>query len=54
MKNNEKLLKEFDLSSVKSVFTGAAPLGAEVAEALQAQHPTWTIRQGYGTFGQFS
>jgi acyl-CoA synthetase (AMP-forming)/AMP-acid ligase II len=52
MNNNEKVLKKFDLSSVKSVFTGAAPLGAEVAEALQAQHPTWKIRQGYGKFGR--
>jgi len=52
MKNNEKLLKKFDLSSVKSVYTGAAPLGAEVAEALQAQYPSWKIRQGYGKFGR--
>jgi acyl-coenzyme A synthetase/AMP-(fatty) acid ligase len=52
MKNNEKLLKKFDLSSVKSVYSGAAPLGAEVAEALQAQHPTWKIRQGYGKSGR--
>jgi acyl-CoA synthetase (AMP-forming)/AMP-acid ligase II len=52
MKNNEKLLKRFDLSSVKSIYSGAAPLGAEVAEAVLAQHPTWRIRQGYGKFGR--
>jgi acyl-CoA synthetase (AMP-forming)/AMP-acid ligase II len=52
MKNNEKVVKKFDLTSVESVFTGAAPLGAEIAEALQAQHPTWKIRQGYGKFGR--
>lgn len=52
MKNNEKVLKIFDLSSVQSIFTGAAPLGAEVAEVLQAQHPTWKIRQGYGKFNR--
>lgn len=52
MTNNGNVLKKFDLSSVKSVFTGAAPLGAEVAEALQAQYPTWKIRQGYGKFGR--
>jgi len=51
MTNNGNVLKKFDLSSVKSVYTGAAPLGAEVAEALQAQYPTWKIRQGYGKFG---
>jgi hypothetical protein len=52
MENNEKLLKKFDLSSVKSVFTGAAPLGAETAKALQEQHPLWKIRQGYGKLGR--
>jgi ribosome assembly protein SQT1 len=54
MKNNEKILKNFDLSSVKSVFSGAAPLGAEVAQAFQAQHPTWKIRQGYGKYSKNS
>lgn len=48
MVKNKQLLSKYDLSSVKSIFTGAAPLGKETAEALQKQYPTWTIRQGYG------
>ena len=48
MRNNPELLKKFDLSSVESLFTGAAPLGQETAEELQKQHSTWKIRQGYG------
>jgi acyl-coenzyme A synthetase/AMP-(fatty) acid ligase len=48
MVNNKAALDKYDISSVRSLFSGAAPLGAETAEALQAQHPTWTIRQGYG------
>lgn len=36
------------MSSVRSIFTGAAPLGAETAEDLQKVYPKWLIRQGYG------
>lgn len=38
----------FDLSSVQTIFTGAAPLGAETAADLNKQYPDWAIRQGYG------
>ena len=48
MANNSKILAKFDLSSVSQIFTGAAPLGAETAEALEKEHPSWKIRQGYG------
>jgi len=48
MVKNENLLKKYDLSSVKTIFTGAAPLGQETAEALQKQYPNWSVRQGYG------
>jgi acyl-CoA synthetase (AMP-forming)/AMP-acid ligase II len=47
VKSNDKC-KKFDLSCVRGLFTGAAPLGAETAEALQKQYPEWKIRQGYG------
>lgn len=40
--------KQYDLSSVRGLFTGAAPLGPETAEELQSQYPTWAVRQGYG------
>jgi acyl-coenzyme A synthetase/AMP-(fatty) acid ligase len=39
---------QYDLSSVNSIFTGAAPLGAETAEELQKVYPDWKIKQGYG------
>lgn len=49
MAKNQEVCKKFDQSSVRSVFTGAAPLGAETAEELQKYYPSWKIRQGYGT-----
>ncbi|KAG8525808.1 uncharacterized protein KY384_000568 [Bacidia gigantensis] len=48
MKNNPEVLKKFDLTSVETVFTGAAPVGPETAEQMQKQHPKWLVRQGYG------
>lgn len=48
MVKNRELLAKFDLSSVKSIFTGAAPLGKETAEKLAGQYPSWKVRQGYG------
>jgi acyl-coenzyme A synthetase/AMP-(fatty) acid ligase len=45
---NRKIMNEFDLSSVYSIFTGAAPLGEETANELQQLYPKWKIRQGYG------
>ncbi|KAL9077442.1 MAG: hypothetical protein Q9161_000287 [Pseudevernia consocians] len=48
MAKNKAALDKFDLRSVQTIFTGAAPLGAETAMELQSQHPSWKIRQGYG------
>lgn len=48
MTKNEKVLAKYDLSSVKTLFTGAAPLGQETAEDLNKIFPSWKIRQGYG------
>lgn len=48
MVKNQEVLKKFDLSSVRSIFTGAAPLGKETAEELSSLYPKWHIRQGYG------
>ncbi|QIW94744.1 hypothetical protein AMS68_000262 [Peltaster fructicola] len=42
------ICKQYDLSSVKGLFTGAAPLGPETAAELQSQYPAWAVRQGYG------
>ncbi|KAJ9647375.1 uncharacterized protein PV06_00093 [Exophiala oligosperma] len=48
MVKQQQLLQKFDLSSVRCIFTGAAPLGEETAQELAAQYPKWIIRQGYG------
>ncbi|KZF22958.1 phenylacetyl-CoA ligase-like protein [Xylona heveae TC161] len=45
---SEKVTKRFDLSSVRAVYTGAAPLGTGAAEDLQKQFSHWKIRQTYG------
>jgi ribosome assembly protein SQT1 len=46
--NNATTLAKHDLSSVKTIWTGAAPLAQEVAEKIVSQHPTWHVLQGYG------
>lgn len=48
MTKNKEALAKFDLSCVRTIFTGAAPLGKETADDLQAQYTEWKIRQGYG------
>jgi acyl-CoA synthetase (AMP-forming)/AMP-acid ligase II len=48
MTKSPEVLKQFDLSSVKGIFTGAAPLGEETAADLGKLFPSWNIRQGYG------
>ncbi|USW51966.1 Putative AMP-dependent synthetase/ligase, AMP-binding, AMP-binding enzyme domain, ANL [Septoria linicola] len=42
------IIKQYDLSSVRAAFTGAAPLGKETADDLAQLFPDWAIRQGYG------
>jgi acyl-CoA synthetase (AMP-forming)/AMP-acid ligase II len=37
-----------DLSSVRMVMCGAAPLGREVQENVNKKYPAWRIMQGYG------
>lgn len=48
MTKNKPMLEKYNLTSVWSLFTGAAPLGKETAEDLQNIFPSWKIRQGYG------
>lgn len=45
---NMDITKNYDLSSVQLVLSGAAPLTSETALELQRKFPTWHIRQGYG------
>ncbi|TEY59333.1 hypothetical protein BOTCAL_0195g00020 [Botryotinia calthae] len=46
--NNQSICSKYDMSSVRGLFTGAAPLGTETAEELQKIYPKWVIQQGYG------
>lgn len=39
---------KYDLSSIKVIFSGAAPLDAETQAAVQARLPGCSVRQGYG------
>lgn len=48
MMKNQEACSKFDLSSVRAIFTGAAPFGAESAKNLQKLYPSWKIKQGYG------
>lgn len=49
MLSSKDILKKYDLSSVRVLFTGAAPLGKETAEELLRLFPKWRVGQGYGT-----
>lgn len=48
MLRSQDVCSKYDLSSVKSLFTGAAPLGMETAADFQKIYPNVLIRQGYG------
>ncbi|ERS99509.1 uncharacterized protein SPSK_03166 [Sporothrix schenckii 1099-18] len=44
----QDVCSKYDLSSVRFVYTGAAPTGEETINDLRAIYPKWTIGQGYG------
>lgn len=45
---NKDLVAQYDLSSVRVVFSGAAPLGIEVIDDIKKMFPKWNVGQGYG------
>ncbi|KAH7358503.1 luciferin 4-monooxygenase [Plectosphaerella cucumerina] len=45
---NPDVCKKYDLTSVRYLITGAAPLGPETAEEVNRQYPKWRIGQAYG------
>ncbi|KAL8295852.1 hypothetical protein RB597_009090 [Gaeumannomyces tritici] len=45
---NADKCKKYDLSSVRCVFSGAAPLGEETVANLKSIYPHWLVTQGYG------
>lgn len=48
MLSSKDILKKYDLSSVRLIFTGAAPLGKETSDELLRLYPKWRLAQGYG------
>ncbi|KAM5353379.1 hypothetical protein ACJ41O_000029 [Fusarium nematophilum] len=48
MSKNPDLLRRYDLSSVKTVISGGAPLSQETIARLAAHYPQWIFRQAYG------
>ncbi|KAK0749407.1 hypothetical protein B0T18DRAFT_322482 [Schizothecium vesticola] len=48
MLSSREICKKYDLSSVRVLYTGAAPTGKETVEELLRLYPTWSICQGYG------
>lgn len=48
MANALDQLKKYDLSSVRFLYSGAAPLGKEVIELLRSVYKDWNVCQAYG------
>jgi acyl-coenzyme A synthetase/AMP-(fatty) acid ligase len=48
MLRSQDVCSKYDLTSVRTLFTGAAPLGMETAADFQKIYPNVLIRQGYG------
>jgi acyl-CoA synthetase (AMP-forming)/AMP-acid ligase II len=49
MGKNLDLLRTFDLSSVRVVLSGGAPLAEETIDSLLKNYPHWAMRQIYGS-----
>ncbi|KAF5598368.1 AMP-binding enzyme [Fusarium pseudocircinatum] len=48
MTRNKAQVAKFNLKSVRSVYSAAAPLGRETVAELHEMFPTWSVCQGYG------
>lgn len=48
MLRNEQIMRNYDLSSVQFIYTGAAPLAPGLINQLSTYFPGCPIRQGYG------
>lgn len=54
MLSSKDELRKRDLSSVRFLYTGAAPTGRETVEDLLKMFPKWRVGQGYGKHSHFS
>lgn len=48
MLSNKEKCDKVDMSSVRHIMSGAAPLGSETVLELNKRYPKWTVGQGYG------
>ncbi|KAF4988762.1 hypothetical protein FGRMN_9556 [Fusarium graminum] len=48
MLDKREICQKYDLSSVRFVYTGAAPLGLETVDDMLSLYPKWRLGQGYG------
>nr|WHU31427.1 4-coumarate: CoA ligase [Echinacea purpurea] len=46
--NNEAIVDKYDLSSMRTVMSGAAPLGKELEDTVRIKFPNAKLGQGYG------
>ncbi|KAM0282258.1 hypothetical protein ACHAQH_003122 [Verticillium albo-atrum] len=45
---NQELCSKYDLSAVRYLYAGAAPLGSETIDEVTKQYPKWRVGQAYG------
>ncbi|EIE78540.1 hypothetical protein G6F46_005763 [Rhizopus delemar] len=45
----DPIVNNYDLSSLRLIVSGAAPLGAEISTQAKQRVPTMVVKQGYGT-----
>ncbi|KAK9080597.1 hypothetical protein SSX86_000355 [Deinandra increscens subsp. villosa] len=45
---NEEIVDKYDLSSIRTVMSGAAPLGKELEDTVRTKFPNAKLGQGYG------
>ena len=50
MLRNDQVMREYDLSSIQSIYSGAASLAPGLTDTLSQILPGVAIRQGYGKF----
>lgn len=48
MINNLQVMRRFDLTAVRRVWVGAAPLASQITTALLSHYPMWKVTLGYG------
>lgn len=48
MIRNPNICAQYDLSSARFIYTGAAPLGTETVDSILKMYPKWRVGQGYG------